>query len=59
MHVQTIPSTFFSHFSEVKTAVLHHIPTSVELTSAKEYVRIHSSVLTRNNNNNERSLIRI
>lgn len=47
MHVQTIPSTFFSHFSEVKTAVLHHIPTSVELTSAKEYVRIHSSVLTR------------
>ena len=47
MHVQTIPSTFFSHFSEVKTAVLHHIPTSVELTSAKGYVRIHSSVLTR------------
>ena len=47
MHVQTIPSTFFSHFSEVKTAVLHHIPTPVGLTSVKEYVRIHSSVLTR------------
>ena len=45
--MQTIPSTFFSHFSEVKTAVLHHIPTTVGLTSAKEYVRIHSSVLTR------------
>ena len=45
MHVQTIPSTFFSHFSEVKTAVLHHIPTPVGLTSVKEHVRIHSSAL--------------
>lgn len=46
MYVQTIPSTFFSHFSEVKTAVLHHIPTPVGLTSVKEHVRIHSSALT-------------
>lgn len=45
MYVQTIPSTFFSHFSEVKTAVLHHIPTPVGLTSVKEHVRIHSSAL--------------